>query len=370
VSGTPRSPRWDVPLKPRRADPEWTRERLRRWLGQRWPQRSGLRLSPLQWHEGSGASNETILFESTWDTGAQRLVARLQTDDPLYLDASIERQCRMYEALSGVTGVAVPAIVGYEPEPEFLGTPFFVMERIDGLVPSGNPHFTKGGWVVDAGVAERERLWRSAVESLVALHRVEVARVSFLQQPERGDDGLEQDLSYWQDSYRWAACGEVHPVMEAGGAWLADHRPEAGVTALSWGDARLENMVFRDFRCVATLDFESASLAGPTADLAWWALMDKASSELAGLGSPRETIQLYQELGGAAPSDLRYFLVLGAYRLAAIYLRLAEQLAARGALTDATRDLGRNSEKMQQLALLLEAPPPGPVTATLPDLDL
>jgi hypothetical protein len=108
-------------------------------------------------------------------------------------------------------------------------------------------------------------------------------------------------------------------------------------------------------------------LAGPSTDLAWWALMDKGSAVLPGLGTPKETVALYRELGGPEPTDLHWHLVFCAFRLASIYVRLAHQLDARAELADP--DMATNSEKMQQLALLLELTPFGPVTATLPDLD-
>ncbi|MCW2614459.1 MAG: putative adenine phosphoribosyltransferase [Frankiales bacterium] len=361
---------WDVPLKDQGHDPSAMRGVLQGWLMAKVPGARDLRISPVERPSGNGVSNETVLFDATWEGGGRRLVGRLQTDDPLYLDASVERQYQMYASLAAAPGVPVPEMIGFEPDPSVLGTPFFVMERVAGLVPADNPHWTREGWVVDASPAQRETLWRSAVERLVALHAVDTAPFSFLSRPADGRHGLEQDLTYWRRSYRWAAGGQVHPVMEAGEAWLVENLPPAPAPGLSWGDSRPENMIFEDFRCTALLDFESASLAGPSVDLAWWALMDKGSARLSGLGSPQQTVDLYRQLGGDPLHDLRYGLVLCAFRLAAIYLRLAAQLEARGLLTEHNRDLGRHSEKLQQLALLLEVPAPCPVTATLPALDV
>lgn len=325
-------------------------------------------MSEVQRPQGNGVSNETVLFDATAGGVTHRLVGRLQTADPLYLDVGIERQHRMYEALAAA-GQPVPRVIGVESDPGVLGTPFFVMSRIEGLVPRDNPHWTREGWVVDATPAEREIMWRSAVEQLVALHAVDTARFRFLEQPAAGSSGLEQDLTYWRRSYRWAAQGQEHPVMEAGERWLLENLPGRPDSGLSWGDCRPENMVFTDFRCTALLDFESASLAGPSVDLAWWALMDRRRP-LPGFGTPQHTVDLYRELSGGELPDLRYGLVLCAFRLAAIYLQLAAQLEARGLLTDENRDLGSNSEKLQQLALLLDLSPPGEVTASLPQLDL
>jgi aminoglycoside phosphotransferase (APT) family kinase protein len=315
-------------------------------------------------------SNETLIFSARWKGEQRGFVARLQTDDPLYLDRTVERQYLVYRALADADGVVVPRIIDYEPDPAVLGVPFFVMERVAGEVPSSNPHFTESGWLYDATPAERERLWRSAVEQLVAVHRVDPTNFAILDRSPTGGTGLQQDLDYWRASYRWAAGGREFPILDASEAWLVTNMPFAPGVAFSWGDARIENMVFQNFRCAAVLDFETASLAGPASDLAWWAIMDKGSERLPGLGSPQQTLDLYRELGGADLRDLRYHLVLCAFRLSAIYIRLAAQLAARGLLTTDTADLAHNNEKVQQLALLLGLQPPGPVTARLPQLDL
>jgi aminoglycoside phosphotransferase (APT) family kinase protein len=365
---TPDRPVWDVPLKADAHDAAALRTALERWLARRLPNAADLRLSPVQRPNGNGVSNETVLFDATSGGTTHRLVGRLQTDDPLYLDVGIERQHQMYEALFAA-GLPVPRVIGYEPDAGVLGTPFFVMSRVEGLVPPDNPHWTREGWVVDATEVERERLWRSAVEQLVALHAVDTSRLPFLDRPDAGHSGLEQDLTYWRRSYRWAAQGEEHPVMEAAEAWLLANLPAAPEGGLSWGDCRPENMVFEDFRCTALLDFETASLAGPSVDLAWWALMDKRRA-LPGFGTPQQTVDLYRELSGRELPELRYGLVLCAFRLAAIYLRLAAQLETRGLLTEHNRDLGRNSEKLQQLALLLDLPLRGEITASLPPLDV
>jgi aminoglycoside phosphotransferase (APT) family kinase protein len=360
---------WKPPLKHGTHDTTRLQRALTSWLESRLGV-TGLELSSFDRPRASGVSNDTFLFAASWHRGRRDLVARLQTDDPLYLDGDVERQFLTYRALANLDGVVVPEVIDYEPDPGVLGTPFFVMEQVAGQVPSDNPHFTTGGWLYDATPAQRESVWRSAVEQLVALHRVEASSVAFLQQPHRGATGLEQDLAYWRESYRWAADAKAFPILDAGEAWLIDNLPSSAVIGLSWGDARIENMVFNNFTCAAVLDFETASLAGASSDLAWWALMDRGSENLPGLGSPQQTLDLYRELSGTDLPHLKYFLVLCAFRLSAIYIRLAAQLAARGLLTPETADLAHDNQKVQQLALLLGMDPPGPGTARLPQLDL
>jgi aminoglycoside phosphotransferase (APT) family kinase protein len=329
-----------------------------------------LQLTAMRTPPVSGVSNETYLFEARGRAVRYALVARIQTADPLYLEAAVERQYLTYRALADADGVAVPAVVGYEADPAVFGAPFFVMERVAGDVPSSNPHFTRGGWLCDATPAQRRVVWWSAVEQLVALHRVDVTGVPFLDRREPGRSALERELTHWRAAYRWAAGAETFPVLDTAEAWLLANFPPDPKPALSWGDARLENLVFDDFHCAGVLDFETASLAGPASDLAWWALMDRGSALLPGLGSPQETIDLYRQLGGSDLPDLKYHLVLCAFRLAAVYIRLAALLGARDALPPRQVGLAEDNEKVQQLALLLGLVAPGEVDATLPQLNL
>jgi aminoglycoside phosphotransferase (APT) family kinase protein len=368
MAGDPTT-RWEIPLKNPGRDPGDLRRALTDWLVPRLGA-SPLQLSALHTPPVSGVSNETYLFEARGHTVRYALVARVQTGDPLYLEAAVERQFLTYRALADADGVAVPAVVGYEADPAVLGAPFFVMERVPGDIPGSNPHFTRKGWLYDATPAQRRAAWRSAVEQLVAMHRVDTADLTFLDRGEPGKSALERELNHWRAAYRWAAGAATFPVLEAAEEWLLANLPADQMPALSWGDARLENLVFDDFRCVAVLDFETTSLAGPASDLAWWALMDKGSDVLAGLGSPQETIDLYRRLTGAEVPDLKYHLVLCAFRLSAVYIRLAALLRARDALPPGQAGLAENNEKVQQLALLLGLAAPAEVDATLPHLDL
>jgi aminoglycoside phosphotransferase (APT) family kinase protein len=86
-------------------------------------------------------------------------------------------------------------VYGFEPDPGVLGAPFFVMERIVGLVPADQPPWASEGFVHDAGPAQRRAMWDDAVRVLAALHQTDDAIVPFLL-PSPGQSGLEQHLQY------------------------------------------------------------------------------------------------------------------------------------------------------------------------------
>jgi aminoglycoside phosphotransferase (APT) family kinase protein len=81
------------------------------------------------------------------------------------------------------------------------------------------------------------------------------------------------------------------------------------------------------------LDWDQVSLAGAESDLAWWAVMDYEHTETvgvarpAGIGSPNDTVRLWQECVGREARDLWFHSVYANYRLAVILVRLADLLA-------------------------------------------
>ncbi|MFI5053711.1 MAG: phosphotransferase family protein [Acidimicrobiia bacterium] len=348
-----------IPLKRSERDPEALRRVLGQWLGSRVEGSSGVRVSPPTSPGGTGVANETLMFDATW-TAARRehtqgFVVRLASERPLYLGADIELHYKTYAALADVPGVPVPRVLGYEGDPELLGAPFFVMERIEGDVPADQPPWAEYGFVRDASPERRRAMWESAVRVLAALHQVDSAKLPFLL-PADGKSGLEEHLSYWRCSVDATTVSSPHDGLERGWEWLLAHRPDPAPTGLSWGDSRFANVMFRDDRVVAIFDWDTVSMAGAEADLAWWRYMDGPSSTLEGIGTADELVVRWQELTGRVVRDLEYYDVFTAFRLAAILLKLFGQMGADGVIPpEVAEEQGRNSGPAQALAALLDA---------------
>jgi len=369
----PRSPRgFETPIKTHGGDAEDTRRVVRDWLAERLGA-ADLELSAITTPTGTGVANETVLVDATWsDGGARRsagFVVRLASAEPFYPDADIRVGYRMYEALAHVPGVPVPRLYGFEPDMSLLGTPFFVMEKVEGEVPADEPHYTATGFVADATPDERRRLWVDAVEVMAGLHQVDSDRVAFLRDAP-GMGGLAENLAWYRAFLDRVEKGTPHEVLRAGHQWLAANLPTHIPPGLSWGDARVSNMIFRDHRCVAVLDWDQVSLAGPEADLAWWILMEHPPARvLPGIGTPDDLLDLWEDRTRRKVTDLHWHVAFTAFRLGVIVLRLFDLMAAAGRMPpDVAVKRSHNSGPAQQLALLLGLTPPGEVRATLPDL--
>jgi aminoglycoside phosphotransferase (APT) family kinase protein len=330
----------------------------------------GLIVGPLSSPGGTGVANETLLFDVERSTGTvEGFVARLATDDPLYLDYDLTTHYRMYAEMMAVPSVPTPQVMSYEPDPVVLGAPFFVMEKIDGVVPSDSPSWAAEGFVVEASPAQRRRLWEGTVQAMARLHRLDPEPFRFLLAGATGD-GVGDCLDFWIRSMRWANPAKPVPLSGEAEEWLLANRPIG--TALSWGDSRLPNVIYRDHTPVGLLDWDLVSLAGPQADLAWWIIMTpQESGQLDGMGSPDELIDLWEDLTGQSATDLHWFLVFGAYRLAAIMAKLFSMFVADRRMPAEFAEQQLNTGlHVQLLAGLLDREPPPSVTPLIPDVRL
>jgi len=363
---------WEPQLKEQTQGLGRIREGLEGWMRRRLGD-PGAAVSALRTPSGTGVANETVLFDlKRTAAGAGTIegyVARLATPDPLYLDYDLSLHYRMYETMMAFPSVPTPRVQGYEADADVVGAPFFVMEKIDGVVPTDRPSWASEGFIVEATPAERRRLWEGTVRTMAALHRLPAERFRFLRTGATRS-GAGDCLDYWMRSLRWAKPESSIPLAQECEEWLTAHVPD--VTSLSWGDSRMPNVISRDFTPVALLDWDLVSLAGPQADLAWWILMDPPESRLLeGIGSHEDLVCLWEDVTGERASELRWYLVLGAYRLAAIFAKLFAMMVARGHMTaDAARvQLGCGPHVQWMSGLLELAPPPG-VTAHVPELRL
>jgi aminoglycoside phosphotransferase (APT) family kinase protein len=332
-------------------DPDTTVAQLQRWLSEV----AGLGevvVDHLEIPGGTGFSNETILFDATWDeTGSpsvHHLVARIAPQAyTVFLEANFETQFRVMQALAEHTDVPVPDMLWFEGDPSWFGSPFWIMARVDGIAPSDAPHYSTGGWLRDATAEEQAKVWWNGVAALAAVHNLDwrALGLEHLDDPARGEPALEQQLTYYAESLEWAEQAEggtPHPGARAALDWLRANRPASDPeeVAITWGDSRLANQMFRDGEVVAVLDWEMVALGDPRIDLGWWLFCDdvltKAAGQerLPGFPSPDETVARWEALTGRSGADLHWFLVFAALRFTVVMLRLGTLLHEMGVIPE------------------------------------
>lgn len=310
---------------------------LHEWLQRRLAPAELVRL-PEPIRPDAGGSSDTLFLSPVVRSGTreheERWVLRIEPRArQIYMLPSLERQFRVMEELGRLGAVPVPGVLWHEPDPAVLGAPFFVMDRVEGRIPSDFVH--SQGLLAELPPARREALWLEAVKTMTAIHAAPVERFRFLDRPEYGAGGLDQEIALWDDYARWSGV-PMHAVQERARRWLDDHKPGRQADGLAWGDARIANMMFQGERCVAVLDWETVSLAGAESDLGWWMFYDWMMSEgwgvprLEGIGDGPALVEAWEGYSGRRAENMAWHEVFATWRFSLISDRARFLMRQRG----------------------------------------
>ncbi|MEZ5182659.1 MAG: phosphotransferase family protein [Acidimicrobiales bacterium] len=331
-------------------DPEELGRRIGAWMATVLPPGADPEVGGVVTPEGNGMSSETILFDAAWTVDGERrqerCVARIEPEMdkvPVFPSYELAQQFDVMSLVAEATSVPIPETLWYEGDRSFIGAPFFVMARIDGIVPPDVLPYTFGDCWVDAATPEqRATLQDSAVRALAGVHTVttETHDLSALQYDRPGETALERHLAWWEGYHEWVVGDRRSPLLDECFAWLRAHLPaDVGPDSLSWGDARIGNMMFADFECVAVLDWEMAGVAPPEVDLGWMAYLhlffQDLATDLGVAGLPdfmrhQDLAATYGALTGRPVGDLRWHLAYAAMRHGVIMRRVTERAVLFG----------------------------------------
>lgn len=287
-----------------------------------------------------GYSNLTYLVR-----GGEREVV-LRRAPPGVAPGPAHDMVREHRVLSAVWPVTrqVPEPLGCCADPTVLGSPFYLMTRLRGVIVRDAP---PRGITLDA--ATMDRLCEGFVAALAALHAVDITATG-LQSLGRADGYVARQVDGW--TRRWQAARTVDvPAMERLAEWLSTHQPAtSGGATLLHNDFKFDNLVLDPddlARVIGVLDWEMATVGDPLMDLgttlAYWVEPDDPPLLRAlGLGVTardgswtRATLAArYAARTGRALTGLAFYQAFGRFKLAVV----AQQLHARyvrGGTTDA-----------------------------------
>ena len=316
-------------------------EQLSQWLATVLPEQAAPQITVENGVDANGMSSETILLTARWGDDEQRLVARVAptaADVPVFSSYRLDHQFELMRLVGELTEVPVPRVRWIDAGGEVLGTPFFLMDRVDGEVPPDVMPYTFGGnWFADAPPERQRELQDSTVEVLAQLHSIPDAaqRFSFLAEVDPpGDTPLRRHFGWLKEWYEFAVpdIGRSALVEQALG-WLEEHFPTdiaASPPVLAWGDSRVGNVLYADFRPVAVLDWEMATVGPRELDVSWIIFAHMVFQELAGLaglpGLPdvlreEDVRATYERLTGATLGDLHWFYIYSAVIWCCVFMR-------------------------------------------------
>jgi aminoglycoside phosphotransferase (APT) family kinase protein len=326
-------------------DPQRMRGQFESWLRSTLSKGNDAEVVELTSPESNGMSSDTLLVTARWHdrdaTVERRLVARVEppaTDYPVFTTYDLDMQFRVMRLVSEQTDVPVPRTHWYEPDPSVLGGSFFVMDRVDGLVPPDVLPYTFGdNWVFDGTEAARWTIQESAVRAMAGTHSITADRhdLAFLELDQPGDTALQRSLNHWKVYHDWVVEDRPSTLLDECFVWLTDNLPtDSSPDALSWGDGRIGNMMFQDNKVVAVLDWEMATVAPPEVDLGWMCYLHLFFQDLAvQLGAPGlpdmfrpvDVASSYSQAAGHDVGDLTWHIAYAAMRHGVIMRRVTER---------------------------------------------
>jgi aminoglycoside phosphotransferase (APT) family kinase protein len=263
-----------------------------------------------------GMSNPTYFLRR----GDWQAVLRKQPGSVLMPSAhAIDREFRVLTALHG-TGVPVPEPLHWCGDREVLGTPFYLMAKVDGRVFH---EFSTPGLAPD----ERRVLFDSMSATMAAIHRLDFAALGLADYGRPGNYFARQ-LARWSKQWEQFRRGpDDNPDLDRIVAWLAERVPDSQALALCHGDFRIGNMVFHpsEPRVVAVLDWELSTLGHPLVDVAFnsqaWRMAPDENGgllglPLAGMGIPSEDeyLERYYALAGSTERMAPFHQVFAMFR--------------------------------------------------------
>ena len=323
---------------------------LVQWFTAAHPDHSNIIVNDNDIPVATGFSNETVFFEISSQTNEKshngRYVARIEPEDggmfPIQTPdcaTSVALQQRVMTTVQNNSDVPIPTLGKLITKP-YLGLPFFVMVHVDGRIPSDRPRYTEEGFVVDEATdQQRTHMVQTGLEAMAGIHHIDWKRANLeWLNPCDGDPTQAKQIEIYRTYVQKELAGREHPVMEYALNWLERNNPNDERIGLSWGDARLGNIIWDDYAPAAVVDWEACSLCPTEADLGWWLMFDRMSFDdvnvkrMAGYPTREEQASYYEKVSGNEVRDPHYWEVFAIMRFCAIFIRLGDRLTNSGLL--------------------------------------
>ena len=236
---------------------------------------------------------------------------------------------REFGVLSKLRSVYTPApeVLLYCDDDSVLGTPFYLMQPIRGIIL--RRHVPAG---LDFSAEKARRLSESFIENLIHLHRVDYAAVG-LSDLGRPEGYLERHVRGWTERYDRSKTHD-YPEVEKISAWMQRHMPSTSAAALIHNDYKYDNVVLDSSditKIVGVLDWEMCTIGDPLTDLGtalayWIDAMDPEELQQnrwgpttdAGSLTRAEIVHYYAQKTGCDASQIAFYLTFARFKVAVI----------------------------------------------------
>ena len=221
----------------------------------------------------------------------------------------------------------LPEMVALCQDESVLGCDFYVMKRVEGIIPRANlPR------ELDFKEAQVRELCINVIDKLIELHQVPYQGTG-LENLGKGDGYCRRQVEGWDARFEKAKTINV-PSFKYVRKWLKDNIPADSKTCVIHNDWRFDNIILdpnHPTQIIGVLDWEMATLGDPLMDLgsalAYWveesdSALFKARrrqpTNLKGMFTRKEVVDYYLEKTGLDVENWTFYEVFGIFRLAVI----------------------------------------------------
>ena len=301
----------------------------------------------------AGQSNPTYVIES--NEGFRYVVRKKPPGKLLPSAHAVDREYKVQKALYE-TDVPVAKMYLYCEDEEVIGTPFYLMEYLEGRVFENTS-------LPGHDSEDRKAIYNSMNETLAALHRVKPEEVG-LENFGRPGSYFVRQLKRWSQQWELSKQQDI-PEMPLLIEWLSKNIPESDETTIVHGDYRLGNLIYdlKKPKVIAVLDWELSTLGHPLADLGYNLMLHEENFDvrvgyslknldLDSLGIPTKDylVKTYCEMLDRKIINPNFYIAFSMFRNVAILEGVLARGRAGNAASSSAEEKGALSKPLAKIA--------------------
>jgi aminoglycoside phosphotransferase (APT) family kinase protein len=264
------------------------------------------------------------------------------------------REHRVISALEP-TEVPVPRTIVLCDDPDVLGAPFYVMEKVDGIP------YRRAAQLERIGAERTRDICLRMVDILAMLHEIDPTAVGL------GDFGrpegfLARQVRRWKKQLDSSRSRDL-PGMDELHARLEANVPKQQQPSIVHGDYRLDNLLVDEHdEVTAVLDWEMATVGDPLTDVALLAVYRGVAKEdttgavadaptAPGFLSVEDMLGRYAERSGRDLSAMSFYVALAYFKLAVVLEGIHYRYTQGKTVGAGFEDVGRMVEPLVSAGL-------------------